>query len=168
MKKVCLPFVFLICLNTAVRAQTPDLLVHGAQCLSAKHFLPLSKVETLHLGYLIDEKSYPGDRVLYLVDYNGPDRSKGYVFAIFLTQQGQQQVFDIQNNATFKITPLADVKTSGNEIDFPGPPLGGTWTQQHLMAAIRQINQQPSFAVAASDFSVQSPHIDCAAYTDKQ
>ena len=52
-------------------------------------------------GYLVDAKSYPGQNVLYVVNYLDPGRSKGLVFAIFLTQQGRLQIFNIQNNATF-------------------------------------------------------------------
>src|ERR1700683_4270374 len=103
MKNACLALLLLSSLTDAIYAkeQPPKLLVNAAQCLATKQYLPSSKAMTLIFGYLVDAKSYPGQNVLYVVNYLDPGRSKGLVFAIFLTQQGRLQIFNIQNNATF-------------------------------------------------------------------
>lgn len=56
---------------------------------------------TLTFGYLLDSKSYPNDRVLYIVVYTNQQRSRGMVFSIFLDQEAAQEIFNIQNNAEF-------------------------------------------------------------------
>ncbi len=162
MKNTCLALLLLSCLTATVHAgeQTPELLIHAAQCLTAKQHLPPTKATSLNLGYLVDEKSYPGEKVLYLVDYSDPGRSRGYVFAIFLTQQGSSEIFNIQNNARFV------AKKDG--IDFVEPPLGGTWTQEHLTSAIKQIERQPSFTVPVKDLLPPSSLIRCGSYTDSK
>lgn len=162
MKNISLALLLFCCLTATVYAgeQAPQLLIHAAQCLTAKQHLPPTKATSLNLGYLIDEKSYPGEKVLYLVDYSGPSRSRGYVFAIFLTQQGSSEIFDIQNNARFV--------TKKEGIDFVEPPLGGTWTQEHLTAAIEQIEQQPSLTVQVKDLLSSSSTVRCVSYTDNK
>ena len=68
MKKIAM--LLLICLGATVYAhgQTPQLLLRAAQCLAVKDFLPSSRATRLSFGYLLDEKSYPGDRVMYVVN----------------------------------------------------------------------------------------------------
>jgi hypothetical protein len=162
MKNTCLTLLLLSCLTVTVYAgeQAPELLIHAAQCLSAKQHLPPTKATSLNLGYLVDEKSYPGEKVLYLLDYSGPSHSSGYVFSIFLTQQGSSEIFDIQNNARFV--------TKKEGIDFVEPPLGGSWTQEHLASAIEQIKQQPSFTVPVKDLRSSSSLVRCVSYTDNK
>src|SRR5580658_9037177 len=103
MRNRCLALLLLSCLSNTVCAQeqAPKLLVQAARCLAAREHLPRSKATALSFGYLVDEKSYPGETVLYVVDYLGPGRSRGMVFAIFLEEHDRQQVFNIQNNAMF-------------------------------------------------------------------
>jgi hypothetical protein len=64
----------LICLAATVHPQEkpPQLLLCAAQCLAVKNFLPLSRGTTLTFGYLLDEKSYLGEKVIYLVNYSVP------------------------------------------------------------------------------------------------
>ena len=85
----------------------PQLLLHAAQCLEAKQFLPPSKATKLTFGYFLDEKSYPGTKEMYVVIYAAPARSNGLVFAIVLTQQDDHKVFDIQNNASFVLSGMS-------------------------------------------------------------
>jgi hypothetical protein len=94
------------------------ILAEAAQCLAAKNHLPPSKATVVSFGYVLDAKSYPGEKVLYVVEYLGPGRSEGYVFAVFLTQKGTRRIFNIQNNAKFV--------RSKDGIGFVEPPLGGT------------------------------------------
>lgn len=160
MKQIVVAIVFCVSLSARAGAQTSELLLHATQCLAAKNFLPASKASSLNFGYLLDIKSYPGEEVLYLVQYTRSDRSRGLVYAVFFTEQHGQQTFNIQNNATFV--------RSKDGIDFCSPPLGGVWTQQHLVAAIEQIEQEPTFAVPTNDLSSPSSLIRCEAYTDKR
>ena len=159
--KTCLSLLLLsICLCSTVCAQdpAPKLLRDAAQCLVAKTFLKPSK---LSLGYLITTKDWPGEEVVYVVAYTGPSRSEGYVFTIFVTKQGSHQVFDIQNNAKFVRT-----KKVTDGVDFVEDPLGGIWTQEHLVAAIKRIEEQPRFEIPVNELSrVPSPN-SCHFYAD--
>ncbi len=164
MKTTCITLL-LYCLSTAVfsQDQPPKLLVEAAQCLATKKHLPPSKATALSFGYLVDAKSYPGEKVLYVVDYSGPGRSEGMVFTIFFEEKGGRQTFNIQNNARFVRS-----KDGIEGIDFPDPPLGGTWTQQHLVSAIKQIERQARFTFPASDLVGPSASTQCESYTDKK
>lgn len=154
----------LICLSCAGRAQDQGrvFLHRAAECLAAKGFLPQTKAAKLTLGYILDEKSYPGKKMLYVVDY--PDRSRpdGLVFTIFLTEHDGRQNFNIQNNARFKLSKGAD------EVSFISPPLGGTWTRKHLVSAIRQIEKQPKVTITAKDMLTIDSSVSCEAYTDSR
>lgn len=147
--------------SLGAQEQTPSLLLHAAQCLAAKDFLPESKITTMSLGYLLDEKSYPGEKVVYVVLYTGTDRFRGMAFALFVTEQQGQQVFNIQNNAIFARIKCGVKFTTG------GDPLGGIWTQQHLVSAIKRIERRPRFKIPVAHLS-PSPPITCEAYTDKE
>lgn len=104
-----------------------------------------------------------GRRFFNVVDYSGPGRSEGMVFTIFLEKKDGRQIFNIQNNARFVRS-----KDGMQGIDFVDPPLGGTWTQQHLVSAIKQIERQPRFTLSASDLVEPSAPTQCESYTDKR
>ena len=74
MRKITLAISLLFGLSATVysQEQTPQLLLHAAQCLEAKQFLPSSKATKLTLGYFLDEKSYPGTKEMYVVIYAAP------------------------------------------------------------------------------------------------
>jgi hypothetical protein len=165
MKKIMLAIPLLFCLNSTVRqqGQMPQLLFRAAQCLAVKHFLPSSKATRLTFGYLLDEKSYPGDKVVYVVNYAAPAGSSGLVFAIFLTEHEGLQDFNVQNNASFVLS-----KDELGGVAFVNPPLGGTWTQEHLASAIKRIEKQPRFTISVKDLSAADASIRCESYTDPQ
>jgi len=164
MKKTSLAISLLIFLSTTVRSQeqAPQLLIRAAHCLTIRNFLPLSRARALSFGYLLDGKSYPGKKVLYLVDFAPPARSNGLAFAIFLTERNGHQNFNIQNNASFVLS-----KDESNGVSFAVTPLGGTWTQEHFASAIAQIEKQPRFAIPARDLLTSIPLINCESYTDR-
>lgn len=114
-------------------------------------------------GYLLDEKSYPGEKMLYVVDYPNPSRLDGFVFTIFLTERDGHQNFNIQNNARFTVSKDAD-----DGVSFVSPPLGGTWTHEHLASAIKQIEKQPRYTILAKDLLSVDSSVSCEAYTDPQ
>lgn len=165
MKKIALGTLLLICLTASVRSQEqpPQLLFHAAQCLEAKKFLPPSKSRRLTFGYFLDEKSYPGDKVVYVVNYATPASSNGLVFAVFLSESNGHQKFNVQNNASFVLS-----KSERSGVSFENPPLGGTWTQEHLASAIKQIEKQPRFTIHVKDLSSMDTSITCEAYTGPQ
>jgi hypothetical protein len=165
MRKIALGIPLLICLAATARSQEhpPQLLLRAAQCLEAKKFLPSSNATKLTFGYFLDEKSYPDDKVLYVVKYATPTRSNGLVFAVFLCENNGHQKFNVQNNASFVLS-----KSELSGVSFENPPLGGTWTQEHLASAIKQIEKQPRFTIPVKDLSSMDTSISCEAYTDPQ
>jgi hypothetical protein len=152
LKIINLALLLLICLCASGHSQEqpPQLLIRAAHCLAIKEELPRSKARALTFGYLVDEQSYPGTKEMYVVMYAAPARSNGLVFAIVLTQQDDHEVFNIQNNASFVLSKKGDF----GGVDFVTPPLGGTWTQEHLASAIK-------------DLLAADPLTDCASYTDR-
>ncbi len=164
-KKLGLAVLLLACVAATAwpQEQTTQLLLHAAQCLEAKQFLPSSKKIKLTFGYFLDEESYPGTKEMYVVTYAAPARSNGLVFAIVLTQRDDHEVFDIQNNASFVLS-----KDEPIGVSFVDPPLGGTWTQEHLASAIKKIEKQPRFALSVNDLSAADTSLFCEAYTDPQ
>ena len=145
------------------QAQAPRLLLQGAQCLAAKKFLPPSGGSAASFGYVVDAKSYPGQKVLYVVDYAGPGASEGLVFAIVLTETDGRQILNVQNNARFVRS-----KDATGGIGFPDPPLGGIWTQQHLVSAIKQIARQPRLTIPVNDLAKLPATGQCESYTDRK
>lgn len=112
----------------------------------------------LSLGYTIDKESYPNETMMYVVSYTKEDRSKGLVYTLFLSRKDGKSGFDIQNNANFL--------KSDEGIGFPGPPLGGGWTQQHLKSAIEQIQKQPMYTMSVMEAFGPSTSIVCESYRD--
>jgi hypothetical protein len=154
-----------LCLSLVSHAQDSgtELLRRAAHCLAIKHFLPPSKGRVTKFGYFVDEKSYPGEKMLYVLEYPKPSRADGFVFTIFLTNRDGGQDFNIQNNARFQLS-----KDGDGGVSFATPPLGGTWTQEHLASAIKQIEKQPKFTISSKDMLTIDSSISCEADTDPQ
>lgn len=165
MKKIGLGTLLILCLTATVQPQEqpPRLLFHAAQCLASKKFLPPSKAAELTFGYVLDEKSYPGKKVMYVVAYAASARSNGSAFAIVLTQRDEHQIFDIQNNADFVLS-----KREVHGVSFTTPPLGGDWTQERLASAVERIEKQPRFQIRVKDLTPLDASVGCEAYTDPQ
>jgi len=155
--------LWLLSLGSTVRSQepAPELLVRAAHCLAVKDFLPKSTSTSLTFGYLLDEKSYPREKVLYVVNFPEPTRSNGFAFTVFLAEENKISVFNIQNNASFVMS-----RGDENGVSFTDPPLGGTWTQQHLTSAISQIEKQPRFRIPVPEVLAEDPLTRCESYTD--
>jgi hypothetical protein len=163
--KTWIAFILPLCLSATVSAQEsiPPLLTRAAQCLEAKGFLVPSKSAELNLGYLQDSVSWPQENVLYVVEFAGSSTSKGWVFTVFLTKNNGRQVFNIQNNARFVRS-----KDGMDGIDFPDPPLGGTWTQEHIVSAIKKIQKSTRYTFPEKDLQGTPSDIQCESYVDSK
>ncbi len=152
-----------ICLSCAAHAQDrgPELLHRAVHCLASKNFLPPSKAAKRTFGSLLDEKSYPGKKMLYVVDYPNRSRANGFVFTLFLTDMDGRQNFNIQNNARFALS-----KDSDEGVSFEAPPLGGTWIREHLASAVNQIEKQPKVTLPLKELLTNDSSVSCTAYTD--
>lgn len=165
MKILALIVSLLTCFGTVAQSQqhAPGLFLRAAHCLAVKHFLPQSSTGKLTLGYFLDEKSYPGDKVIYVVAFAAPTRSNGTVFAVFLSGKVGHEIFNIQNNAGFSLSKQEPIGVS-----FVTPPLGGDWTQEHLASAIKQIEKERRFTISTNDLLSVDSSVSCEAYTDPQ
>jgi hypothetical protein len=161
----CALLVALICLSCAAHTQDEGqaLLDRAVHCLAEKNFLPPSKAAERTFGYLLDVKSYPGKKMLYVVNYPNYSRPNGFAFTVFVNDLGGRQDFNIQNNARFTLT-----KDGDKGVSFAAPPLGGTWNREHLVSAIRQIEKQPRITIFAKDVLMIDSSVRCEAYTDSQ
>lgn len=165
MRKVALGAALISCLavNASSQEPPPRLLLRAAQCLEAKKFLQSSNSTKLTFGYLLDEKSYPNEKVIYLVNYPTHSRLRGLVFAVFLNDKDGNLNFNVQNNASFILS-----KSEPSGVTFENPPLGGAWTQEHLASAIKQIEKQPRFTIPVKELSAVDVSASCESYADPQ
>jgi hypothetical protein len=109
-----------------------------------------------------DNKSYNGRRLIYIVQFTDMWRLAGFVFSVFLVRDANRFSYSVQNNAEFKV-----LKQS-REIDFVNPPLGGAWTQVHLISAIKATEERPPLTVFREGIDTMMGPKDCKAYTDHQ
>lgn len=72
-------------------------------------------------------------------------------------------MFSIQNNASFVLS-----KPEPGGVSFVTPPLGGTWTHEHLASAIEEAEKRPRFSIPVKDLSLVGESIACEAYTDPE
>ena len=157
--------ILVCCLASTVHAQrkVPRLLNGAVHCLAIQNFLPSSPASKRTFGYFLDEKSYPGDKVIYVVNYAAPTRSNGWVFVVFLTQRDGHQHFNIQNNASFV---LSKRHFDYDGVKFLSPPLGGDWTQLHIAMAIRRIETELRFTLGKKGYLAAMASVTCESYTD--
>jgi hypothetical protein len=139
----------------------PTLLTEAIQCLKQKHQLLDTYKMPLSFGYTVDDKSYPGERVIYLVHFPNSSSGENFAFAIFLTYESGKTIFNIQNNASF-------LTNKYKIIEFVNPPLGGVWTQQHLSDAIIRIAASPRYRIHKLASNETSGATICHSYTDHQ
>lgn len=160
MRKNCVALFLLICMSGAAYAQqqTPKILEQAAHCLASKKLIAISPASPLNFGYVIDAKSVPGKKVLYVVATPASNHSAGRAFAIFFRERRRRPLFDIQNGVTFLI--------SGNQVNFVVPPAGGSAAEPPFVQAIQQIQGQPMISIADTILLAPANHLQCDAYTD--
>jgi hypothetical protein len=164
MKKIGLAILIVASFGATGRARrkTPPLLFHAAHCLAVKQFLPRTKASKFTFGYILDQHSWPGEKVIYVVLYAAPARSSGWVFEVFLSAKDRREILNIQNNAKFVLS-----RRAGSGVSFVNPPLGGIWTQAHLVSAIKEIEKQPRFVIPIKNLYATDSY-NCESYTDPQ
>lgn len=165
MRQIALAASLLIWLGsiTPPPKNSPKLFRGAVHCLTTKNFVPPSPAASQTFGYYVDLKSYPGQKVIYIVNYREPVRSNGWVFVVFLTEHDGQQHFNIQNNASFA---LAKHDFDYDGVKFLSPPLGGDWTQLHIAMAIKRIEVRPRFVLNDKDLTAALPSTTCESYTE--
>ncbi len=155
-----IPFVLCVFTSDAQRP-APEVVIQASQCLQAKSFIESSpSTQNLLFGYFLDFTSYPGKDVAYITKYTKPDRSRGFVYTVFYSSHNGHTDFDIQNNAQFVR------RKSG--IDFVDPPLGGTWTQHHLIEGIEHAAKHPAVSIPEKTLMARLTSGECRSYTDPQ
>lgn len=157
-------FTFLFCMLCAGGAiagsavETPRVLIDAVSCLAATN--QVSMRNSGKFAYIVDNESYPGERVMYVVNYT-KSLTSGYVFVIFLHKDKHQTIFKVENNATFVIR-----ETEPSEVLFSNPPLGGGWARQHIIAAIRKASAARKYYVDASEMHGATAGAVCKSYAE--
>ena len=140
----------------------PDAATSAAlRCLEEKRFLVSSGVAPMLVAAWLDERSYPGERVLYLAHYRSESRRSGWIFVLFREGTG----WTVANNAAFEVS---GDKSGRVEFTGTGQPLGGTWTQTHVELAIKRLAEQPLHSVGRDQLQREDAAQGCSAYTDPQ
>lgn len=146
--------------ESSILRQAGHCLVEGP---GAKKLLHHDRKE-LNLGYFVDTTAYPGEKTLYVVDYEESNHSKGpakgLAFVFFVGERDSRRVFRLENNASFVR------RKRGGGIDFVEPPLGGVWTQEHVQAAIEHVDQQGTIEFRVKELKEKFPDVRCESYSD--
>jgi hypothetical protein len=115
-----------------------------------------SQAKSVRVSYAIDTVPYSGKSTIYVVAYADSGRASGKIFDLIYEQKGRKTIFDVQNNGSFV--------RSGNRIEFVDPPLGGVWTQAHLVKAIRRAERRPEVLFDVQALSASSPGVTCRSF----
>ena len=162
MFKVATLLTLAVCLTQTAYPQESGakLLLDASHCLvtEKQNWISIQKrgPTALDFGYVIDTESDPGTNHIYVIYYENADRSRGKVFDLLYRHRGSHITLDVQNNASFT--------KSGKGIVFVDPPLGGTWTQTHLLSAIKQAGRKASTILSVGDVSASFPGVSCKSY----
>ena len=161
----CALLGMLACLSWGAHAQEDEtgLLRPAVRCLAKEGFLKNAGATKMTFGALLDQKSDPGEKRLYVVYYKRPSRLAGAVFTIVATEHAGQQNFNILSRARFTRPTASDANVS-----FTSAPRGGTATQERLSAALEQLDKQPRVVISSKDLPAIDSSATCASYTDAQ
>lgn len=154
----------LVTLATAAQAKGyPGPLLHAAQCLADKGFLPPSTLSARYFGYVIDIHSYPKKKLVYVVEFASRVNRNGWVYSLFMKKTDDREVYNIWNNAKFVLS-----RNESEGVSFVNPPLGGIWIHEHLEQAILRIEKQARIRVPVEELVALPRSVRCEAYTDSQ
>ena len=155
--------LLLACFGGSIVAQErpPKLLNDAASCLVTGNadWLGLNELKagSVTLGFIIDTKSWPGEKHVFVAAYT--QNRGGNLFDFKVERSGEGQSLTIQNNLAFV--------RSRSGVSFVEPPLGGVWTEQLLDRVVKQIALRPRFILLTKDLKV-GPKTDCRSYADRR
>lgn len=158
-----LPLLLLVCAAAALPAQipdpAPDELLDAAHCLASAggDWLNLAKDNPalLEMGYVTDSKSYPGQNLLNVVDYTTRTHSAGMVFTFLTKGKDPHRVLHLQYRTRFRQSD-----DGSQQLELLDPPLGGIWTQEQVLSAIRQIGFH-TYTIPIADVLNRSGAVQC-------
>lgn len=133
--------VFTFCAGALRADEPPKLLVDAAQCLatSKEDWLQLGhrKPSDLEMGMVTDDKAYPGEHMVYVVDFSSPLHTGGVVSAFLVDGKEPNLRLRLQFSVQF-------VQSDGgaSTVSLVNPPFGGIGTQEHVIQAIHKIGFQ--------------------------
>lgn len=148
----CLAIILLVCCGASAQVpeSPPGPLLDAAHCLAGTNQDWIRGMHQsgseLELGYLDDMKSYPGQELVYLVDYTTPTHSAGQVSTFLERGKESRRVVRVQFTIAFR-----QADDGSQRIELVDPPLGGIGTQDDIVAAIRKIGFH-TYTVQVSDF----------------
>ncbi len=149
--------------SAGLAQEAPELLSASAHCLVTENqdWLGLNetKAASVKLGYIIDTKSYPHEKHLFVIAYTG--KRQGRVFDIKVEIKGAKERFTIENNSSYL--------HSSKGISFVDPPVGGVWTTEHLQTAVKRIElESTQHVLFTKDLRSPRAQTECRSYADKQ
>jgi hypothetical protein len=166
MFKASILFLFILWSGVAAPTQShgSSLLRGALHCLAVKDTdwlaVQKSQAQSIRVSYAIDTASHRTENTTYVVAYANRSRTRGKVFDLTYQQKGHTVVFDVQNNGSFA--------RSGSTIDFFYPPLGGVWTQAHLLGAIKQADQRVEVLFDVKTLSAPLSGVTCRSFVDNK
>jgi hypothetical protein len=116
---------------------------------------PLSEERTLQAGFTSDAHSYPGEKHIIVVVYQG--QTEGQVFDLKEGVAAGKRLLSVVNNGAFSMARNGKVR-------FTEPPLGGVWTQEFLKKAITRIAGRERVSIPVQSLIGKFPDVTCSSY----
>lgn len=147
------------CAGALYADQPPKLLVDAAQCLatSKEDWLELGhrKPTDLEMGLVTDDKSYPGQQLLYVVDFASPLHTSGSVATFVVNGKEPHLILRLQYNVQF-----VQSDEGASNVRLVDPPFGGIGTQQHVVNAIHKVGFQ-TFTIPVQSLVTKPNAAEC-------
>ena len=166
MSKLAMLFLLILWGGAEVHSQESgsSLLRGASHCLAVEDVdwlaIRSAHVKLIRTSYISSIEPGSGERHIYVIAYGDTRRSNGKIFDLIYQRKGHETLFDVQNNASFI--------WSGNHVNLVDPPLGGTWTQTHLLTAVKDAGRQSITQFSVKDLYKPVPNITCRSYLSKK
>lgn len=166
----CIPILLLACMSVAVPAQiqepAPDPLLDAGHCLAGaqQDLLGLNQTyaSQLELGFVADSKTVPGQDLLNIVEYTTRTHTDGRVFTFLAKGKDSHRVLRLQFKTAFRQSD-----DGSQRLELVDPPLGGVWTQDQLLSAIRQVGFH-TYSILVGDLRNRSAAVQCESEPDAE
>jgi hypothetical protein len=138
----------------------PALLLDAAHCLATApgdllHLGP--KEASIELGYVDDEKSYPGQDSLVVIQYTVPTHTRGTAFRVMAEKKSRHPTIGILYSVGFRQSD-----DGSQQVHLLDSPLGGIGAQDEILAAIHRIGFH-TFSIPAPALLAPSNSARCEA-----